>query len=702
MRKLPILFCFLLLLSNMVQTQAQKTGLELSSGIALPSPVKDAGAELIREGLQLNTGISLIHKKLGMEILGGYFENPLSTKIQEALPAASGLKFTKDSWRRMYGAIGPLARLGSEKLSLSISPKAGWMNTRVPMLGTRNKAAAQSTALSLHPEDQQRWRLYYSLGGKLQWQLSDQLGIHLRADYLATPNNAPGSTKQFIRDLKQNPGLENVQDELLPLVQGIAQQHSNVLNLGAGITYSFGKQEDGQEKQHVSCENSILSAPGNGLVYALEEDQRPDFRWSNPTEKGVNGYLFRMYIGSKVVYEEKTEKSVIRHQDSLEKYYRQAPEKGQTYSWEVVTYFADCEPLTSTRFTFVMSNRSGAWHDIFDLECDVPAYTDNGDLRLTGKISFFNNLSASDPLVINSFSDVIIKNTSLVTLPGVVLTNITDCVSSFPVPTPLSIAPGTTETYCFELTVPAGNTAIVSQAGGTINGLPQLSTDQDDLPQCACSVCDSWKFKGKISRLNYVSSGGNLFNAMVLQDIQIGNSDPIREVKAEVVYVEHVANDPECYTCTKHDNDMGLMSFGSQKPTVISSGNWANAKLAHKGKGDVYDVDNDNYVNQAYWQAADLINGVDFASASHRFRIPINLPQPSSLKCCDHRYEVCVRYTFTDVNCITCDYLVCYQMSTSGEHNGGIGTGTGVGSTPVGIGSPKIPLPKMKLKIGDQ
>lgn len=692
-----MLWCFVLLLNTIIQAQTPKIGLDLTSGLALPIPTKELNTDLIDNGFQFNSGISLIHKKLGMEILGGYIATPVSSKFQQALPATSGLDFTNNSWRSLYGALGPLIQLGGKKLNLSLLPKIGWMNTRVPTLGAKDKAAAQGVELSLDPSVQDKWKLYYSFGSKLQWRLSDQLGIHLRADYVTRPGAPTGSVKQFIRKLQNIPGIEQAQEDLLAM----SQQRINVLNLGAGITYHFGKQDDIQEKQQISCENSILSAPGNGLTYALQDDLRPDFRWTNPTEKGISGYLFRLYIGQEVVYEEKTEKPVIEHQEVLERLYQQKNKQEQTYSWEVVTYFADCEPLISARNTFVMSNRSGAWHDIFDLECDLPAYTDDGDLRLTGKISFFNNLSVSDPLVINSFNDVIIKNTSLVTLPGVVLTNITDCVSSLPVPTPLSIAPGTTETYCFELVVPAGNTAIVSQASGTINGLPQLSTDQDDLPQCACSICDTWRFSGKQSTLNYVTYGGNFFNAMIFQDIQIANSDPIREVKAEIVYVEHVANNPECYTCTKHDNDMGLISFGAQQPMALSTGNWANSKLAYKGKGGTYDVDNDNYVNQALWQAADPVNGIDFASTSHRFRIPINLPKPSSLGCCNHRYEVCVRYTFTDVNCVTCDHLVCYRMSTSGGNNGGIGTGVGVGSTPVGVGKvPRVSLPKESAKIG--
>lgn len=708
MRKLLIfLSAFILINSPLLHGQSKGFGFDLSSGIALPQSQLSLDTSLIRSGLQLGSGINYLGDKFGVELNTGYFENALSPhafQSLKAIPAASGLTLSEDKWQSLYGALGPVLRLGGAKLDWQLSPKIGWLKGTAPKIKSLEKAIGQSQAVSLGGSRNASWQRFWSVGTQLQWHLSKRLGVQLKADFLAGTNGPEVNPQQLAAELEGlgvRKGIKDVQH----LAMQIAQQKTNVLNLGAGITYHFGNKDNQDEKSEASCDNSYLMAPANGAIFLIEGELRPGFRWNNGTPKEVKYYHFQLFDGDQQVYDQKTEKNELPHGDPLEAIYKKGAQEEKTYSWQVTTYYSNCEPLVSERFYFKMSNRSGAFHDIFDLECDAPAFTDQGDLRITGKISFFNNLSASDPLIINSFSDVIIQDVSGTPLPGVALANITDCISGLPVPLPLSIAPGSTETYCFELVVPAGHTAIRSEAHGTINGLPQMSTDQDDLPSCSCTVCDNWRFSGKTSTLNYVTSGGNFFNAMVFQDIQISNAAPIKEVKAEIVYVEHVANDPQCYTCTKHENEMGLVSFHPTKPlVVITNGSWKNNKLGYKGPGDAYDTNNDNYVNQIIWKANDPVNGIDFSSSAHRFRIPINLPKPSSLKCCDHRYEVCVRYTFTDVNCVTCDYLVCYQMSPK-QNSGGLGTGGLDPSTGVDLGGigtiPNIPLPGTGDKGGN-
>lgn len=703
MKNLFILIATALLLGSQVLT-AQNKGLDfdLNGGIASPQIpfVKDTA--LMSSGTQINGGLNYLGKQFGLGINTGYTKNPLDpSAIQQlaSLPSGKDLQFTRQHWESLYGAVGPVFRLGAtDLLDWQLSSQLGLQRVQLPTLGkiTKANSASQNQLISGIGNDPV-WQGFWSVGTRLKFQLSRRLGLSLHASYRANlqePRLSPDQIATQLQAMGVRKDLRSVQD----LVLRIGQQKRNLLNLGAGISYQFGNQDQKQEKAEAVCENSVPLSPADGAIFLLDGAQRPTFNWTNGTPKEVKYYHFQLFDGDRQVFELKTDKNELPHQEALEAIYKKGADAEKRYAWQITTYFGACEPLVSNRVYFTMSNRSGVFHDIFDLECNAPAFTNQGDLRLTGKISFFNNISASDPLIINSFSDVIIQDASGTPLPGVVLTNITDCVSTLPIPLPLSIAPGSTETYCFELIVPAGHTAIRSEAHGTINGLPQMSTDQDDLPQCSCTVCDNWQFSGKTSTLNYASYGGNFFNAMVFQDIQIANAAPIKEVKAEIVYVEHVANDPQCYTCTKHDNDMGLMSFHPTKPMVLlTNGNWKNNKFGYKGPGDAYDTDNDNYVNQVIWKASDPVNGIDFNNYSHRFRIPINLPQPSSLSCCDHRYEVCVRYTFTDVNCATCDYLVCYRMSPKqssggGLGTGGLGTGTGVDLGDLDIDR-TVPLP---------
>ena len=137
-----------------------------------------------------------------------------------------------------------------------------------------------------------------------------------------------------------------------------------------------------------------------------------------------------------------------------------------------------------------------------------------------------------------------------------------------------------------------------------------------------------------------------------------------------------MANDPQCYTCTKHEQQMGLISFHARKPQMLgaSSSDWSQGPDAKIGK----DINGDGYSNQAVWKATIPVVGVDL-SANRRFLLPISLPNSSSLDCCEYDLEVCVRYTFTDINCITCSYDDCYTVSSTSGTGTGVDTGIGNG-----------------------
>ena len=135
---------------------------------------------------------------------------------------------------------------------------------------------------------------------------------------------------------------------------------------------------------------------------------------------------------------------------------------------------------------------------------------------------------------------------------------------------------------------------------------------------------------------------------------------------------------------------MGLFSFAPNflQPRISGTSaqnDWTNGADAIKGT----DTNNDNYSNQAIWRAKDPSVGVDF-NLMKRFILPISLPDPSSLDCCEHTYEVCVRYTFTDINCASCSYDRCYLYDGTTEP---IGNGNPHG----GIGNTETNTPNVKL-----
>ena len=40
----------------------------------------------------------------------------------------------------------------------------------------------------------------------------------------------------------------------------------------------------------------------------------------------------------------------------------------------------------------------------------------------------------------------------------------------------------------------------------------------------------------------------------------------------------------------------------------------------------------------------------------------VHFPKKSTLSCCDDTIKVCVKYSFTDIDCKTCDTIICYKV----------------------------------------
>jgi len=40
----------------------------------------------------------------------------------------------------------------------------------------------------------------------------------------------------------------------------------------------------------------------------------------------------------------------------------------------------------------------------------------------------------------------------------------------------------------------------------------------------------------------------------------------------------------------------------------------------------------------------------------------VSVPKKSTLSCCDDTIKICVKYSFTDIDCKTCDTIICYKV----------------------------------------
>ncbi|MDB4285838.1 hypothetical protein N9933_00890 [bacterium] len=596
-----------------------------------------------------------------------------------------------EKWKSNFLFLGPVFKLGPEKVNLDFFPKVGLGNIK-----SADRELYYDTGQDeylLYSDNAAEKRLnglqfIYGLDTKLNFRVTPSIGVHLSGGLNTNKFIGEGNSVTY-RETTPS-GIEISEEELLDgrLIQKECPSYE-LFNLGAGMTFSFGNNKKTkperlskteEQKEAITCLHTILQTPQNNSSFVLETKRRPDFKWVN-TDRTIKYFEFQLFEGQRLILKKKTRIDRMVHGSDLEKIYASSKGKDKVYSWNVKTFYNDCPPQETARFNFIMKSSGGAIIEVYRITCDEPAFDSAGNLHYTATVDLTNPITSGDNWTVSS----------LTLLPGpttIPVTSLYACSGPpiSPAGPTLSIAPGNTETWCFDFIVPIGSPTITSTANGTMYGGPSSVTDQDSLPSCICDHCDNWQFSSSFSSLRYTPAGGDVYNANLFQNIQISGSDPIMKVKAEIVSVQHTVNDPQCYTCTKDDNHMGMISYGGVKPRVIiTSGSWANGNNAYEGtdnSGNSLDVNGDDYLNQVVWQAANPSVGINFSSTSHRFRIPINLPKPSELDCCDHDYKVCVRYTFTDINCVSCDYLKCYKLIFKQVvGTGGTGVGTGVGTS---------------------
>lgn len=159
--------------------------------------------------------------------------------------------------------------------------------------------------------------------------------------------------------------------------------------------------------------------------------------------------------------------------------------------------------------------------------------------------------------------------------------------------------------------------------------------DTVSLPCCICNYCDDPKNMHIVtgaSSLQLVNTGEVAIN----QQFSITPKN-ITKVTAQIVYISESNIDPACMDCAKDES--AVYHFTGS--------------------------------NQAQWNGGSQINGSPVPakiiqwSSNNQGNLALNmhiaLPGLAQLDCCQRDIRICIRYTFTDRDCKTCEQLVCYQ-----------------------------------------
>jgi hypothetical protein len=157
------------------------------------------------------------------------------------------------------------------------------------------------------------------------------------------------------------------------------------------------------------------------------------------------------------------------------------------------------------------------------------------------------------------------------------------------------------------------------------------------LPPPPTSKCCSNIIDDKGQTTNVVS---NVFN--ITQKFNIAPLN-IKKLTTEIISIEDNVTDTSCMKCTAHDA-------------------WDYQFIAH---------------NTAAWNSATAYNGSPTSASSYypsqaiewhcnkqgnlEFKFKISLP--GNKAGCTRSGKICIRYAFEDINCITCEKIVCYQFN---------------------------------------
>lgn len=117
----------------------------------------------------------------------------------------------------------------------------------------------------------------------------------------------------------------------------------------------------------------------------------------------------------------------------------------------------------------------------------------------------------------------------------------------------------------------------------------------------------------------------------------------IKYISAEIVSVKESVIDTACMKCASHED--WIYNFISQNTVSWNSGLAMNASP----------------VNGSTYYPSKLIEWHCNQQGNLQFKFKIPLPENKSG--CNRKSTICIRYKFIDINCITCEKVICYDIT---------------------------------------
>lgn len=180
-----------------------------------------------------------------------------------------------------------------------------------------------------------------------------------------------------------------------------------------------------------------------------------------------------------------------------------------------------------------------------------------------------------------------------------------------------------------------------------VEGVYGCQAVYENLPCCICKYCDQPENMVLTMEENASATVSN--GLLSIQQSATVNPKSISKITAQIVAIKEYEVDDACKTCRKN----------------------LQGQLA---ENEVYHFVGDNTVQWTTGAAITAQPGNGIPAFPTKilewktnkkggivFDLDIALPGTAALACCERHGKICIRYSFTDAECKTCDKLVCYE-----------------------------------------
>ncbi len=279
----------------------------------------------------------------------------------------------------------------------------------------------------------------------------------------------------------------------------------------------------------------------------------------------------------------------------------------------------------------------------YSFSIDSVKCIENKKVKVFASVKFknINNFSTPNPTLNNvTFTDFSAGT-------AMTATNVTPTVS------PLSLLPSDTKIpFSFELEGETCDKILRVNYDINWNCPPPSSNiqtlsciDTFQLPCCYCNYCD----KEENMKIENISQSDSVHqnNLLISQEMNITPKN-IAEIKAEIVSINESEMNEACKSCRKNqDGDL----IENEVYHFINS----NTAIWNAGLSGIASAG-----NAANTLPTKILHWNSNAQGTVNFNLNIALPGTANLECCSRHGVICIRYTFTDIECKSCTMLVCY------------------------------------------